>query len=195
MKLDSRKGGTGADVQMMHMAKNNKIKVQMNSPGLPSHLKWTQRHFNKVFHKVWTHSLMHFCQIMFQGKFMTVAFQSESSFLSPTKQSKVSMTKKAKPFSTIERIVMDIQVPESCLWSQEEKKKKKEVLSRKGEKKLSTLTFPPFSSLFVSLWTCSPWMRHKGSWGERLQNHCDCHTQILSLEPAVGATNPMPTLP
>lgn len=76
------------------------------------------------------------------------------------------------------------------------KSKKKEALSRKGEKKkLSTLTFPPFPSLFVSLWTCSPWMRHKGSRGERPQDRRDCHTQIFSLEPAVGATNPMSTLP
>lgn len=72
---------------------------------------------------------------------------------------------------------------------------KKERSVEQGEKKLSTLTFPPFPSLFVSLWTCSPCMRHKGSRGERPQNRSDCHTRIFSLEPAVGATNPMSTLP
>lgn len=42
-----------------------------------------------------------------------------------------------------------------------------------------SLLFP----LFVPLWTCCPWMRHKGSGGERTKNRCKRHTNLFT-EPA-----------
>lgn len=109
----------------------------------------------------------------------------------PTKQSVHDKKSRAVIKTASVGTTMGVQVPEGCLWSQKRKKR----WAERVKKKLSTLTFPPFPSLFVSLWTCSPWMRHKGSRGERPQDRRDCHTQIFSLEPAVGATNPMSTLP
>lgn len=84
-------------------------------------------------------------------------------------------------------VMVGVRVQVSSLWSR--KRKERWV----WKKKLSALTFPPFSGFFVSVWTCSPWMKHKGSWGERPQDRCDRHTQIFSLELAVGATNPVST--
>lgn len=152
-----------------------------------------QKHFNTLHHKVQTLGVMQFCQIMFQQKFMTCATASSFYLLITTYKAKCAWQKKQ---SRYQNCLSGNHDGRSSTGGLPLKSKKKEALSRKGEKKkLSTLTFPPFPSLFVSLWTCSPWMRHKGSRGERPQDRRDCHTQIFSLETAVGATNPMSTLP
>lgn len=74
--------------------------------------------------------------------------------------------------------------PFKCCRVAFEVKKRKKSWGERVKKKLSALTFPPFSTLFVPLWTCCPWMRHKGSRGERPKNRCERLTQILFTEPA-----------
>lgn len=167
----------------------------MNSSLLPSHLIWPAA--SETLQYTASQSTNPRCYAVLSNHVSTEVHDLCNCiiFLSPHHdlQSKVCMTKKAEPLSKLpqweprwafkyRRVAFEV-------------KKERSVEQKGWKKKLSTLTFPPFPSLFVSLWTCSPWMRHKGSRGERPQDRRDCHTQIFSLEPAVGATNPMSTLP
>lgn len=168
----------------------------MNSSLLPSHLIWPAA--SETLQYTASQSTNPRCDAVLSNHVSTEVHDLCNCiiFLSPHHdlQSKVCMTKKAEPLSKLpqweprwafkyRRVAFEV-------------KKERSVEQKGWKKKTVHPHFPSFSqSLCVSVNLLSldetqRLQRRKAPGSPRLP-----HTQIFSLEPAVGATNPMSTLP